>query len=97
MKWSLRRHCSERDYIMFLMGINTGLRVSDLLKLKIKEVKGKNKIIVKEGKTEKPRIIILTNIYEEINNYIKSLKGTEGYFLAGKGISLSAGFRPIDS
>ncbi len=34
MKWSLKKWCSERDYIMFLLGINTGLRVSDLLKLK---------------------------------------------------------------
>ena len=24
MKWSLKRHCSERDYIMFLIGLNTG-------------------------------------------------------------------------
>ena len=33
MKWSLKRHCSERDYILFLIGINTGLRVSDLLQM----------------------------------------------------------------
>ena len=33
MKWALKRHCSERDYILFLMGINTGLRVSDLFSL----------------------------------------------------------------
>lgn len=73
MKWSLRRHCSERDYIMFLLGINTGLRVSDLLLLKVKDVKGKKKVIVKEGKTDKPRTIHLHNIYEELNNYIKKL------------------------
>ncbi|MES9701301.1 integrase, partial [Bacillus sp. JJ927] len=29
MKWALKHHCSERDYILFLIGINTGLRVSD--------------------------------------------------------------------
>ena len=23
MKWALKRHCSERDYILFLIGINT--------------------------------------------------------------------------
>lgn len=32
MKWPLKRHCSDRDYILFLIGINIGLRVSDLLK-----------------------------------------------------------------
>ena len=31
MKWSLKKWCSERDYILFLLGINSGLRVGDLL------------------------------------------------------------------
>lgn len=33
MKWVLKRHLSERDYMLFLIGINTDLRVSDLLHL----------------------------------------------------------------
>lgn len=74
MKYSLKRHCSERDYIMFLLGINTGLRVSDLLKLKVKDLKGKKKISVKEGKTDKPRTIQLTNIYDEIQSYISQIE-----------------------
>ncbi|MFW2108304.1 hypothetical protein [Bacillus spizizenii] len=53
MKWSLKRHCSERDYILFLLGINSGLRVGDLLELKAKQIRGKNEIMVKEGKTKK--------------------------------------------
>jgi integrase len=73
IKFSLRRHCSERDYILFLLGINTGLRVSDLLKLKVKDLKGKKEQTVKEGKTEKARKIYLTNIYDELDSYIKSL------------------------
>lgn len=32
MKQSLRRWCSERDYFLFLLGINTGLRVSKPIK-----------------------------------------------------------------
>lgn len=31
---------SLRNYILFIMGINTGLRISDILKLKIGDVKG---------------------------------------------------------
>src|SRR5437763_8794584 len=85
MKWSLKRHCSERDYILFLLDINTGLRVSDLLNLKIKDIKGKKKITVKEGKTEKARTIQLTNIYDELNDYIKKLEGTEWLFPSRKG------------
>ncbi|MEH7248956.1 tyrosine-type recombinase/integrase [Neobacillus niacini] len=84
MKWSLQRHCSDRDYIMFLLGINTGLRVSDLLQLKVKDLKGKKKVIVKEGKTDKPRTIHLHNINEELNNYIKKLV-SEWLFPSRKG------------
>lgn len=48
MKWALKRHCSERDYILFLIGIHTGLRISDLLQLetqtivKLKQKREKN-------------------------------------------------------
>lgn len=73
MKWALKTFCSERDYILFLIGINTGLRCGDIVKLKVSDVKGKKRIVVKEGKTKKPRTIHLNNIYSEIQNYIKTL------------------------
>jgi len=76
MKWSLKNFCSERDYIMFLLGINTGLRIADLLKLKINDVVGKTRITVTEGKNKKRRAICLSNIYEELNSYIIQLNNT---------------------
>ncbi|OJE39924.1 integrase [Bacillus proteolyticus] len=85
MKWSLKKWCGDRDYTLFLLGINTGLRVSDLLRLKIADIKGKQKITVKEGKTEKSRTIHLTNIYKELNDYINTLEGTEWLFPSRKG------------
>jgi len=85
MKWALKRFCGERDYILFLLGINTGLRVSDLLNLRIKDVKGKKKMIIKEGKTQKPRTIYLHNIYKELNEYIRTLQGKEWLFPSRKG------------
>jgi integrase len=85
MKWSLRKWCGERDYILFLLGINTGLRVTDLLNLKISDVKGKKKLSVKEGKTKKNRTIQLANIYNELNSYIATLKDTEWLFPSRKG------------
>ncbi|WP_283747499.1 tyrosine-type recombinase/integrase [Bacillus cereus] len=81
MKWSLKRHCSDRDYILFLLGIHTGLRVSDLLKmetsaiLKLKRKKRKE-FKVKEGKTKKERIINITSIFEEVLPYAEDLKST---------------------
>ncbi|PRZ16319.1 phage integrase family protein [Laceyella sediminis] len=73
MKWALKKFCSQRDYILFLIGINTGLRVGDLLKLKVSDVRRKKRIVIKEGKTGKPRTISLVNIYDEIQEYIKTI------------------------
>jgi penicillin-binding protein 2B len=85
MKWALKRFCGERDYILFLLGINTGLKVSVLLNLKIKDLKKKKKVTVKEGRTKKPRIIHLNNIYHEIDSYIETLENTEWLFPSRKG------------
>ncbi|MED3761343.1 tyrosine-type recombinase/integrase [Peribacillus frigoritolerans] len=84
MKWSLKRHCSERDYILFLLGINTGLRVTDLLSLKIKDIEGKMEVIIKEGKTKKPRMIQLNTISNELAAYIATIDG-EWLFPSRKG------------
>jgi integrase len=73
MKWALKRFCSQRDYILFLIGINTGLRIGDLLQLKTKEVRRKKRVVILEGKTKKPRTIHLENTYEEVQDYIKTL------------------------
>lgn len=72
MKWSLKRHCSDRDYVLFLIGINTGLRVGDLLKLKVRDLYKKKRVIIKEGKTDKARTLNLSNVYDEIQSYINN-------------------------
>ena len=47
------RNWNERNYILFLFGINSGLRIGDILKLKVKDVQGWY-INTKEQKTGKP-------------------------------------------
>lgn len=83
MKWSLNHWCGRRDYILFLIGINTGLRISDLVKLNTKDVKRKKSIIVREGKSKKPRTLNLDNIYEEIQAYDAEID-TEWLFQVGR-------------
>lgn len=85
MKWSLQKYCSQRDYILFLMGINTGLRVSDLLQLQVKDIKSKKSLVVREGKTQKPRTIYLSNIYDELESYLSVLKDSKWVFPSRKG------------
>ena len=38
----------EKYYIMFTLGINVGLRVSDVLKLKVGDILGKTHVVVVE-------------------------------------------------
>ncbi|WP_254391849.1 tyrosine-type recombinase/integrase [Terribacillus sp. DMT04] len=70
--------------MLFLLGINTGLRVGDLLKLKASELRRKKKIVIYEGKTKKPRTINVSNIYTEIQDYLKGLD-SEWLFPSRKG------------
>ncbi|ENQ3080969.1 MULTISPECIES: site-specific integrase [Bacillus] len=50
---------SERNYILFVVGVNTGLRISDILKLKIGDLKGSH-ISMREMKTGKQKRIQIT-------------------------------------
>jgi integrase len=52
-----RRELAQRDIMLFLFGINTGLRVSDIVRLKVSDVRGKSQLLVHEGKTKKKRLV----------------------------------------
>lgn len=53
---SLKRD-NVRNYVLIMTGTYTGLRISDILKLKVKDVKGEKYIYTKEQKTGKRNII----------------------------------------
>ncbi len=60
-----------RDLLLFSMGINTGLRISDLLNLKVIDVKGKSHVEIKEQKTGKlKRFPLLGNLQLLIDEYV---------------------------
>lgn len=69
---------NKRDYCIFVVGINVGLRAGDLLSLKIKDVTDGNTIFdtvtIKEQKTGKTRNFALNkNAKESIKIYLNSL------------------------
>ncbi|UED70744.1 tyrosine-type recombinase/integrase [Brevibacillus sp. HD3.3A] len=73
---------SERNYFLFVMGINTGLRISDLLPLKVRDVKGKSHLLIFEKKTKKRKKFKLNaDLREEIARYIAG-KGPDEYLFA---------------
>lgn len=61
----------ERDSLIFNIGIYIGLRVSDILKLKVSEMKDKDRITIREKKTNKLKTFpIRENIKNKIKEYI---------------------------
>lgn len=77
---------AERDVLLFLIGINTGLRVNDIVRLKVKDVK-KNTFTIREGKTKKRREINVSMLRDEIDNYIEGKADHEYLFKSQKGMN----------
>lgn len=76
---------NERNYMLFVVGIYTGLRISDILKLKVKDVQGKH-IKVKEQKTGKPKqILIVPALRKELTPYIVDKEPKEYLFKSRQG------------
>jgi len=76
---------SPRNYLLFVMGINNGLRAGDLLKLKVKDVrylKPGQTITIRESKTGKLNILMVNkSVHKAIQNYIEQLKPDDDDYL----------------
>lgn len=69
---------NERNYILFITGIYTGLRISDILTLKVKDLKDKRYITMREQKTGKQKIIEINPILKkEIEAYCSDKEPNE--------------------
>lgn len=77
---------SYRNYFLFLMGINVGLRISDLLPLKVCDVRNKDYISLKEKKTSKDKkFYINDSMKEEIKKYTVIMSDFDFLFPSQKG------------
>ncbi len=82
---------SARNYIMFLVGINTGLRISDILALKIGDVREIH-ITLREKKTRKQKKIRITpSLRRELQVFIDG-RTDEEYLIKSR----NGGNKPID-
>ena len=80
-----RNKNAERDVFLFLIGINSGLRMSDIVKLKKQDlISSKNPRIV-EKKTGKTRILYLSSLQDLIQEYTKDLAADDYLFPSTKG------------
>ena len=73
------------DFALFVVGINTNLRASDLLSLKVeqvKDLKADDSIELKEKKTKKKKMVTFNaNAIDAIQKLLKSRKYDEGDYL----------------
>lgn len=78
---------NERNYIMFIIGLYTGLRISDILLLQVKHV-DKNEIRIREKKTGKQRIIQLNSkLKRPLMHFIEGREGYEFIIQSREGVN----------
>lgn len=85
-KTKIKEYQAYRNYILFLIGLNTAFRAEDLLQLKVKDVK-KGYFSIKENKTGKWQNFRMNkSLHEEILDYINKyqLKDNQYLFMGQK-------------
>lgn len=82
---------SDRNYMLFVTGINSGLRISDILQLKVKDAK-KSHFSLREQKTDKQkRIQITPALKKELKWYIEGKEDHEYLFKSREGYNKPIG------
>jgi integrase len=72
---------NKRDLLFFVMGTNSGLRISDILALKVKDVKNRSYVEIVEKKTKKrKRFPLNSKLKPLIADFTKGRKGEEPLF-----------------
>lgn len=90
---ALLKDKGDKYYIMFLIGINSGLRVSDCLNLRVSDVLGKEHVTITEKKTGKAkRFVLHQSVRKEIQNFVDKYHLPEDTFLIK---SRQGGNKPI--
>lgn len=88
---SYLKKSNERNYIMFMLGLYTGLRISDILKLQVKHVRGKEVLRMREQKTNKQKNIPISKpLKRALSGYIENKEDYE-YLIANS----KTGMNPI--
>jgi len=76
---------NPRNHLLFIMGINNGLRMGDLLKLKVRDVKDMKPgdlINIKEGKTGKQNTLVINKtVYKVLSEYLSDAKVEDDDYL----------------
>jgi integrase len=79
-------HKSYRDYFLFTFGINSGLRISDILPLRVMDVRYTEHLRIREKKTGNTRKIKMSAaLKQEIEKYTRQMADSDLLFPSRKG------------
>ena len=85
----LKEH-SERDYVIWVLGLNSGLRVSDIVGLNVSDVVDKTHITIIEKKTQKRKSFYINDKLKKVlKEYTKGRNLNEPLFLGKQGRRLN--------
>lgn len=70
--------------MLFLIGINTGLKMNNILNLKVKDVKNSSYIVIKNQSEKAKKFPINNALKEEINKYTENMKNDAYLFQSQK-------------
>lgn len=79
---------NPRNALMFAFGIYTGLRICDILNFRVRDVRNKEFISIREKKTKKEKLILINKyLRKQIDEFIVGMKDFEYLFKSPKGIN----------
>lgn len=97
------KNTNERNYIFFSLGVYSGLRVSDLLSLKVSAVRDQFYIELLEQKTantrkrkKKKKFIIHPSLLPDLSRYIEGMEDDEYLFPSRQRKRTGKGGEPFD-
>lgn len=105
------KYKNERNYILFLIGVTTGYRAGDLIKLKVRDIKEalkRGEFTIYEGKkmnsknirekNRKPRTVeLLPKVAKILKEYIKEKRDYEYMFQSRKGNNQPIGVQAVSN
>ncbi|RTE08112.1 site-specific integrase [Paenibacillus whitsoniae] len=72
---------SARDWLLFTIGINSGIHLSDLLTLRVRDLAGKSRVTIEEGKTKKNKTFFINaQLQEWIQDYVQYMDENDFMF-----------------
>lgn len=94
---SYLRAKDEKYYIMFIIGIQSGLRISDILQLRVTDIDKMRDTKISEKKTGKKRFLYINDpTYSEITAYIqRRCLSSDDYLIPSKKHDANGNGKPI--